>query len=52
MTAEKSGKERISIIEDTSRIMTDSRCPEDTLQEIVELVADTFNTDVCSIYLT
>jgi len=51
MTAEKSGKERISIIEDTSRIMTDSRCPEDTLQEIVELIADTFNTDVCSIYL-
>ncbi len=42
---------RITIIEDIGRIITDSCCPEDTLQKIVELVAGKFNTDVCSIYL-
>jgi len=43
--------DKITIIEDIGRILTDSSSPEDTLQKIVELVADKFNTDVCSIYL-
>ena len=43
--------DKITIIEDIGRILTDSCCPEDTLQKIVELVAGKFNTDVCSIYL-
>ena len=43
--------ERMPVIEEISRIITDSGRPEDTLQKIVELVAGKFNTDVCSIYL-
>ncbi|MCK4487188.1 MAG: GAF domain-containing protein, partial [Desulfobacterales bacterium] len=51
MKTEKLRNERMSVIEDISRITADSRRPEDTLEKIVKLIADKFNTDVCSIYL-
>ncbi|MCK4729289.1 MAG: GAF domain-containing protein, partial [Desulfobacterales bacterium] len=51
MKAKKLQRGSMSVVEDISRIITESGRPEDTLQEIVELVASKFNTDVCSIYL-
>ncbi len=41
----------ISIIEDVGRIISGSSGPEDTLREIVRLIADKFGVDVCSIYI-
>ena len=44
-------KDRVSILEDIGKIITESARPHRTLEKIVELVADKFNTDVCSVYL-
>lgn len=44
-------KDRVSILEDVGRIITESARPHRTLEKIVELVAGKFNTDVCSVYL-
>jgi len=44
-------KDRVSILEDIGRIITESSRPHRTLEKIVELVAGKFNTDVCSVYL-
>ncbi len=51
MNTEKLEKERISVIGEVGRIIAGSRCPEDTLQRIAELISKKFNTNVCSIYL-
>ncbi|MDL1963424.1 MAG: phosphoenolpyruvate--protein phosphotransferase [Deltaproteobacteria bacterium] len=42
---------KISILEDIGKIITESARPHRTLEKIVELVADKFNIDVCSVYL-
>ena len=42
---------RLPIIDKISRIISDSIKPENTLQKIVNLIAEEFNVDVCSIYL-
>jgi len=42
---------RLPIIDKISRIISDSSRPENTLQKIVNLIAEEFNMDVCSIYL-
>jgi phosphotransferase system enzyme I (PtsP) len=47
----KMKKDRVSILEDVGRIITESARPHRTLEKIVELVAGKFNTDVCSVYL-
>ena len=44
-------RNKISILEDIGKIITESARPHRTLEKIVELVADKFNTDVCSVYL-
>ncbi|MCD4805711.1 MAG: phosphoenolpyruvate--protein phosphotransferase [Desulfobacterales bacterium] len=44
-------RDKISILEDIGKIITESSRPHRTLEKIVELVADKFNTDVCSVYL-
>ena len=44
-------RDKISILEDVGKIITESVRPHKTLNKIVELVADKFNTDVCSVYL-
>ncbi len=44
-------KDRVSILEDIGKIITESARPHRTLEKIVELVADKFNIDVCSVYL-
>ncbi len=44
-------RDKISILEDIGKIITESARPHRTLEKIVELVADKFNTDVCSVYL-
>jgi len=44
-------RDKISILEDIGRIITESSRPHRTLEKIVELVAGKFNTDVCSVYL-
>lgn len=44
-------KDRISILEDIGKIITESARPHRTLEKIVELVAGKFNIDVCSVYL-
>lgn len=44
-------KDRVSILEDIGKIITESARPHRTLEKIVELVAGKFNTDVCSVYL-
>jgi phosphotransferase system enzyme I (PtsP) len=47
----KMKKDRVSILEDIGKIITESARPHRTLEKIVELVADKFNIDVCSVYL-
>jgi len=47
----KMKKDRVSILEDIGKIITESARPHRTLEKIVELVAGKFNTDVCSVYL-
>jgi phosphotransferase system enzyme I (PtsP) len=47
---EFNGKD-ISIIEDVGRIISGSSGPEDSLREIVRLIAEKFGVDVCSIYI-
>ncbi len=44
-------RDKISILEDVGRIITGSTRPQKTLEKIVELIADKFNIDVCSVYL-
>ena len=44
-------KDRVSILEDIGKIITESARPHRTLEKIVELVAGKFNIDVCSVYL-
>ena len=44
-------RDKISILDEIGRIITESARPHRTLEKIVELVADKFNTDVCSVYL-
>ena len=44
-------RDKISILEDVGKLITESARPHRTLEKIVELVADKFNTDVCSVYL-
>jgi len=44
-------KDRVSILEDIGKIITESSRPHRTLEKIVELVAGKFNIDVCSVYL-
>ncbi len=51
MKTEKPQNKGISVFEDISRIIAGSVLPADALQKIVELVADKFSTDVCSVYL-
>ncbi len=51
MKTEKPQNKGILVFEDISRIIAGSVRPEDALQKIVELVADKFSTDVCSVYL-
>lgn len=41
----------ISIMEHVGRIISGSSSPADTLHEIVRLIADKFDVDVCSIYI-
>jgi phosphotransferase system enzyme I (PtsP) len=41
----------ISIVEDVGRIISGSSGPTDSLREIVKLIADKFDVDVCSIYI-
>jgi phosphotransferase system enzyme I (PtsP) len=47
----KMKKDRVSILEDIGKIITESARPHRTLEKIVELVAGKFNIDVCSVYL-
>ncbi len=51
MKTEKPQNKGISVFEDISKIIAGSVLPADALQKIVELVADKFSTDVCSVYL-
>ena len=51
MKTEKPQNKGVLVFEDISRIIAGSVRPEDALQKIVELVADKFSTDVCSVYL-
>ena len=44
-------RDKISILEDVGKIMTESVRPHMALEKIVELVAGKFNIDVCSVYL-
>ncbi len=44
-------RDKISILEDIGKIITESSRPHRTLEKIVELVAGKFNIDVCSVYL-
>jgi phosphotransferase system enzyme I (PtsP) len=44
-------RDKISILEDVGKLITESARPHRTLEKIVELVADKFNIDVCSVYL-
>ncbi len=44
-------RNKITILADIGRIITQSARPHRTLNKIVELIADKFNTDVCSVYL-
>ena len=44
-------RDKISILEEIGRIITESARPHRTLEKIVKLVAGKFNTDVCSVYL-
>jgi phosphotransferase system enzyme I (PtsP) len=44
-------RDKISILEDIGKIITESARPHRTLEKIVELVAGKFNIDVCSVYL-
>ncbi|MBC2695213.1 MAG: phosphoenolpyruvate--protein phosphotransferase [Desulfobacteraceae bacterium] len=44
-------RNKISILENIGKIITESARPHRTLEKIVELVADKFNIDVCSVYL-
>ncbi len=44
-------RNKISILEDIGKIITESARPHRTLEKIVELVASKFNIDVCSVYL-
>ncbi len=44
-------KDKVSILEDIGKIITESARPHRTLEKIVELVAGKFNIDVCSVYL-
>jgi phosphotransferase system enzyme I (PtsP) len=41
----------IYIVGDVGRIISSSSDPEDSLREIVKLIADKFGVDVCSIYI-
>ena len=47
----KMERDKISVLEEIGRIITESTRPHRTLEKIVKLVADKFNTDVCSVYL-
>lgn len=44
-------RDKISILEEIGRIITESARPHRTLEKIVKLVADKFNTDIFLVYL-
>ena len=44
-------RQKLHLLEDICRVITGSRDPRKTLDTIVELVADRFSIDVCSVYI-
>jgi phosphotransferase system, enzyme I, PtsP len=44
-------RQQIRLLEDICRVITESRDPRRTLDTIVELVAERFGIDVCSVYI-
>ncbi|CAN2043921.1 phosphotransferase system, enzyme I, PtsP [Candidatus Magnetomoraceae bacterium gMMP-1] len=44
-------RDEITILEEIGRIAANSSGPQSTLKQIVRLIADNYETDVCSVYL-